>query len=206
MALPVDTIIEVACIGRLNQQTTMNIWHYVVDVPSSLPNNFDELNELLNVHFGGLANSIGGTLMECCPQNWSFTQATAQSIYPSRQRRVIQARQFVGTRGLAEQPNVQASITYQTDLAGRAQIGGKRIPMTPLDSAAGIIVVGLKGPLELLGQRTSVFISGGAAGGSYSPVIYHRSPNANPKYHRITDWIVQDQTRVIRRRTVGLGI
>lgn len=206
MAIPVNSIIEVAAIGTILGQTTMNVFHFVVDIADSTPDRFVELGNLLTEHFSANVATYGSTLIACCPGNWTFSRATAQVIYPVRERRVQQSRALPGGRQPADQPNVQASVTYSTDLAGRNQIGGKRVCMTPVDSELGFLNATLAGALTQFAIKSRTFISMPVTGGSYSPVIFHRSPNATPRFQRITGSFIQNTTRVIRRRTVGLGI
>lgn len=206
MALPVGTVIEITAIGQLFGQTTMNVWHYVVNTQSTTLNDQLELEDLLAQHWNAGPGTISLDFINCCPTNWTMTRMTAQAIHPERKRRVTELRGHTGDTGVATSANLQSSVTLVTDRAGRDQIGGKRIPMAADQSLAGNLTPAYKTLVTAFALSCLDRLIVSIGGGQYDPVIYHRNTAVFPRYALVTDSFAQDTTRVMRRRTVGLGI
>jgi hypothetical protein len=206
MALPFNSVIETNLIGTLLGQTVIATFHHRVVTPSTLPNASDELAAWLGEQWNNVANTPSGAYINCCPLEYTNTRVTAQAIEPTRLRRVTQVRNHPGDVGNTEVSNLQASVTFFTNLAGRSQIGGKRIPMAPDQAVDGFVSEAYKTLLTTFAANCvglKVVIQGGAV---YAPCIYHRAPTVVPTFTDIEDAIPQDTVRVMRRRTVGLGI
>lgn len=206
MGLPANAVVAVTYKGTLCGQTTLNTVHYRVSNPSTIPVVADEMDELANRFTAVGALDILTAYRGCLPDNMTVNYVRLQPVYPVRYRAV---QKNIGLPGLADSSfvsNLQASITWVTELAGRNQTGGIRIPQGPNNVDNGKWLGAWQNVLMLLGESLSSLVNAGQGGGSYLPVIYHRSVNAFPKYQDVTSFIVQDTVRVIRRRTVGLGI
>lgn len=206
MAIPVGTIIEVTQLTRLCGQTCMNVYHYAVNIASSTPNGVNELTDFLNQHWNAGPGTISEAFLSVIPVSAEVFASYAQAVFPVRARKVVINQAHVGQRDVANQANVQASVTLTADLAGRRYIGGKRVPMTPLDSLDGNLIATYVPVLLLYAVACAEPLAVAIGGGEYVPVIYHRPPAPPPQFSLITDAFVQPTTRVIRRRTVGLGI
>lgn len=203
---PVGGVIEVTVEGKIFGQTTMNVFHYTPLQASTLPDHRQEMTAFLTAHWGGAGGTISGALMQCCPEDWISTLVTAQPIRPTRMIRVSITGGTAGGSGLANVTNLQASVTFRADRAARDAIGAKRICMADNQAQDGNLTVGYKGVVDTFAviARTNLAVALGNA--LYMPVIFHRNADPGFTWDRIVESVVQPQARVIRRRTVGVGI
>jgi len=206
MALPANAIIAFTYRGSLLNQTTLNTVHYRVSNPSNIPTVKEEMEEFIKRFTAVGPNDILTAYRQAMPDNFFFRQAVLQPVFPTRYRRVVATLNQQGVTDPTEVSNVQAAITFNTAKAGRNQIGGIRLPQTTANAQGGSWIPAWVNTLEVVGDVFSTLLVAGLGGGSYQPVIFHRSPNANPRWDDIDDFVVQPTTRVIRRRTVGVGI
>jgi len=206
MALPANAIIAFTYRGTLLNQTTLNTVHYRVSNPSNIPTVKEEMEEFIKRFTAVGPNDILTAYKQATPDNLFIRQAVLQPVYPTRYRRVVANLTQQGATDPTEVSNIQAAITFATAKAGRNQIGGIRLPQTPTNAQGGSWIPAWTNTLDIVGDVFSTLLVAGLGGGSYQPVIFHRSPNANPRWDDITDYLIQPTTRVIRRRTVGVGI
>lgn len=203
---PVGGVVEITVVGRIHDQTTMNVFHYTVLQASTLPDHRQEMTALLTAHWAGAGGTVSGALMTCCPEDWISTQVTAQPVSPERMIRVSIGGGTAGGSGLAECTNLQASVTFRADRAARDAIGAKRICMSEFQVEDGNLRVGYKGVVDTFAVLAKTNLTVALGGAQYMPVIYHRRADPGFKWDRIVESVVQPQARVIRRRTVGVGI
>lgn len=191
--------------GRLNEQRTMNTFWYRVTQITDAP---DEA-----IAFAALflqMTGAGGLLedyLACVPTNWTAEAVWFQSITPIRQRKVSFPWDAIGGGpSSALTANVQGSITRVGDAARREAIGGVRIPIgTGVGSITnGRLVAGQKAAMQDLADSMAQVIATFAPNVEYTPIV--GKPNAAGNYWNVVDATVQDTVRVLRRRTVGLGI
>lgn len=203
---PVGGVVEITVVGRLFNQTTMNVFHYAVLQASTLPDHRQEMTALLTAHWAGAGGTVSGAFMTCCPEDWISTQVTAQPVSPTRMIRVSIAGGTNGGSGITELTNIQASVTFRADRAARDAIGAKRIPMSEFQSNDGMLIAGYKAVVDTFAVLAKTTLNVALGGASYLPVIYHRRADPGFKWDRIVESVVQPETRVLRRRTVGRGI
>jgi hypothetical protein len=142
------------------------------------------------------------------PSNWFYTDTWYQIIEPMRHRKVQQLGALGpgGSGAEALTQNVSAAITRVGDLAGRRYIGGIRIPLgTDLPAIdGGKTTAGQETLLRNLADamKLNVITSGFVA--TFRPqvgVTRGGVPSVD-----LEDAFPQQTVRVMRRRTVGLGI
>lgn len=143
----------------------------------------------------------------CCPTNWFSNSLWTQIIRPLRYRKLVEVLSGAGTSGsLALTGNVQGSITRAGEVAGRKYVGGVRVPCGTDEIAIdeGFLTSGQKLALQGLADamQLNVITSGSVA--TYIPQVgVPKPPDQSADLYTA---FPQDQARVIRRRTVGLGI
>lgn len=206
MAIPIGTIIEITQQGDLCGQTCMSVYHYVVNIASSTPSGVDELMNLMLQHWNAGPATISEAYLSVTPENYTLRRTYAQAVFPVRARKVVLGQAHQGTTIPATTGNVQASVTLTSDLAGRRHIGGKRVPIAPGLGLDGIIPPLFKVVVDTYAAECAQPLPVAIGGGEYLPVIYHRPPAPPPHFDLITSSFAQDSVRVLRRRTVGLGI
>jgi len=200
-------IFQVKFEGSFGNDDVQNVFYYAVTSVSgaaqSSQASFTALDAVLKAP-AGLAN----LMLLLSPTQYSLDNIRYQVIKPVRQVAYpIQA----GLNGLNTfdtlAGNVAFCLTKRGDRAGRKYISTTHVIGTtdPAIMAAG----SLTGAAITLAENIASFmkntISFTAGGIDYvvAPVIYHPSDPLNPT--PITSVLVQSTTRVMRRRTVGLG-
>lgn len=207
MAVPGGGVIEVGIEGSLLNQQTLTVLHY--RVAAAAPTLVDTLTELDGLLAILNDNTLGGwkqNLRLLLPENFQFVRFSAQEIFPGRSRRVKLA---VADSGLAEGTeisNVQLSFTKVTARGGRDQIGGIRLPATTAQAEAGRWNDLYLTRANNWADNLLAPIGNPTYSSIYQLCIYHRAPGALPKSDDVQDITVQPTTRVIRRRTVGVGV
>jgi hypothetical protein len=149
---------------------------------------------------------------QCLPTNYTLEEWHVQKISPFRVRVNIQTRNQGGlVAGEAQTANVAGVITLKTDLAGRSQVANKHIGPLAQDEAyqsytSGNLSAGMLALFGDLRDQLQAEAAPGPSGWLFLPVIYHRAlaplQNATP----ITTGVVQQTVRVMRRRTLGVGV
>lgn len=203
-------LIQLTFVSRWNAQVIMLTTHYKCRTPptGSMPTS-QALQGLIDYVDPADANSLGSMYLGCLPENLTLREIWAQKIYPTREVKQSKAVSYTGNWPTAEAStgNIGGVITLRTDKAGRSQVGNKHIGPLPQDaysngqiSGAAILALDALGE-ALVGPLNTVNT------GQYDAVIYHRSGDgAAQKSDLIGTYVVQTTARVMRRRTVGLGI
>lgn len=190
--------------GTLLGQRIINTFLYRLEsVPAET--DYDATMDLFFAELNDAAGMIPAWL-DCLPENITNTQAWLQVIRPARLRRKIYTVVGGGGRSIAQTSNIQASITRQGELAGRRSIGGVRIPLndTGLDYENGVLGLAMKNALQALADEMIETLEVGPGAIRFIPQVGTPKPPLNS--FDLKDTFVQDTVRVLRRRTVGLGI
>lgn len=206
MALPENAIIEATYEGVIHNQRCLSVYHYRVEELSSETTIAGEMTQFLDAFTSNNVGDLMTTYLVFVPENYELIRAVAQPIYPTRYRRFIATVGGTGAGSPSPVTNVQGSITTASPLAGRRYIGGKRLCVSPTDCENGNLKAATKTILLAHSDAMLEDLQPDAGNGVYRPVIFHRSPNINPRYSDMTIAFPQETARVIRRRTVGLGI
>lgn len=209
-AVQTNDIFQVTLVGLIHGQTTMTTFYYRVgDVGAGL--DLDQayaLTEAYLVAAGNLSSLFRG----CCPTNWTLTAHWIQDIHPIRYRKEVFTKSLAGLSTAASPvTNVAASITRVGELSGRNRVGGIRVPIAPSLVTNGVIAAGqLLTDLNALANEMKVGFGGGQDP-TFSPGFICFVPGQQPNQKVLSfnfnfDCFVQTTSRVVRRRTVGLGI
>lgn len=205
MPLPVGAIFEVTYIGRLFNQLTMNVRHYYVTAQSTTPGITDEVENILG-HFSDMGvGSVLPAYLQVVPEELTVEKAVVQVLTPSRFRKQFETINQAGLSAMTTTSNVQASITFTTRLSGRDQQGGMRVPASPGQAVGGLWEAGYVTALTTLAARFSEPITEPNGDGIYQPCVYHRTKGPPADRSDIVAFIIQPSSRVIRRRTLGVG-
>lgn len=206
MAYPIaaGSICQVTFEGVHDGQQVMNLFCYKLDAVTPLADgraalilfrNYLELG-------GGLYQSWQGCLSEKVTQ----IRVHMQWITPDRFARVSHSPFLdVGTVAGASYPcNTAVAITRSTDNAGRQNVGTVHMGGIPITFLVEASVNGLGlDAYNTLGAQSILDAAPAGLAAVFRPVHFHRtSPStALP----LTTFVTQPFTRVMRRRTVGLG-
>lgn len=209
MAIPkivVNDIVQVVIESRVNEQRCLNVLHYRCDAMDVALTYAEALDQLMT-RVGGAAPSVVAYMVAAMGSNASVEQIRAQRVSP---RRDIYLAQSIGTAGTGT-PTVQLSnvagvITKQTELAGRGRAGSFHLAGLPIGAYTnGSLTVAAVNQLQTLATEIQANLTIGEAvkwtSGTFSP----QAPLAE-RFHAIFEAFPQTTARVMRRRTVGLGI
>jgi len=208
MGVPVGSIFEVSLRSTVCGQKCINVLHYVVTAETSETSIVAESLQLATA--ADAANALGPKFRACLAQNCTHDEVVAQCIRDTLGTRFARQVLDIGDPGDAVEDaataNVSAVITKRTSFAGRWAVGSFHMP----GIGAGFYTNGLvsdvtyKAALNDLGAEILQVITT-PLGGEYQPVIYHPD-GLHGGYTTLLETELQDQLRVMRRRTVGLGI
>lgn len=171
-------------------------------------------NTALNIALQAYTKAAGGfgfTALPALPDSWSGLSVQSQRVFPLTERSANSSSTWnvVGAAPGADTANVAQVVTRRTERAGRSEVSTGHLPCPTTADAiiAGELTVAQKALLtQWLGaQYTTVTLLAGSV--SLEPVIWHRGiPPEGRFYSIITSAVIQPTVRVMRRRTVGLGI
>lgn len=206
MGAPVGSVFEVTFRTLCANQRCLNVLHYVVETETSETVPAVEAEQLAIAADAALQTDF----LNCLGTNCQLTEVVAQCIRDTlgnRFARQVLAVDAAGTGPAhSDQPNIAGVITKRTNFAGRWAVGSFHMPGVPINTAdQGVWEPGgYKSALGVLAAELLESITT-ASGGVYAPVLYHPTgvPTWTTPLHATE---VQDQVRVMRRRTVGLGI
>lgn len=206
----VQSIAQVILAYEMHGVSLMNVWHYK-NLSEFSSGNFTDGKEALenllsaiDVDPDGLTDALETYLSD----QVTFKYLQAQWIDPTRYAyiRALPVKTAGTVAGDAAPQNVAVSVTLKTDNAGRHAVG--RTQFAGVAAAAvddGSVNPAVKGGLQtivtdiLMGPYTI-----GDPAESFGLCILNRG--APGQSILVTDAIAQDSVRVMRRRTVGLGI
>lgn len=194
--------------GLLANQRTMNTFTYVVEnVPAGGADQIAVYAALET--FFELPAGIINKFLDCCPDNYLLENMTIQAIGPGDRLVKTTALQALnGTFGFAaETANVAGVITRTTEKAGRSQVSSLHIPVGASSDwmANGVMIPGWITAASALCLLLDDQI-GVVPNLTLDPVIAHGVEVGDPVPDQIIKAVPQTTARVMRRRTVGLGI
>jgi len=203
-------IIEVSNIGVLNGQRVMNVWHYRFDgAPTPIVDGDELQSELRAVIQGGAAAGLLPALRAMCVEPMDWQRIRYQWIAPIRYSPVdVTVGNGPGADVAVPLPqNVCGVVTLQSIFAGPGSTGRKHFGGLSVDAIeAGLVTAAFKAAAILVMETMSSPVPTPAVqiNSSLVPVVYDRVD-----YTISVPWTgytIQDTSRVLRRRTVGVGI
>jgi len=155
----------------------------------------------------------GGDVLEtpylaCLPDSYTLNWWQVQKVYPERLAYDRASREVVGTNvEAANTMNLAGVITLRGEAANRASISNKHIGPIPDTNAvigAGELQAAYRALLTTLANALVSTIIDIPLGFSAAPCTFHSGPV--PGSNELKVGAAQLTARVMRRRTVGLGI
>jgi len=204
MALSVGDIVAITYVQKLFGQRILNTLHYKVLTDSNGWTVRESLNAI-NVAFG--LNDLYTALKDWWASDLEVHAIQSQVVYPVRSAYVSNANGDTGLNaGECLQSNTDAVITKATPTPGRDQVSNVFLAgITDTSMTSGLVSASGLALLELIGEELVQIAEAGGGTITLEPCIYHK--NAIAIHSSAVDrYRVQDQIRVRRRRTVGLGI
>jgi len=207
--LRINDIVAVTIVGSFEQQTYENVLHYRADNP---PDNTESYEQGLNALIASIKNDIGSAVItEYLPvigANAGLDYIQAQRVYPTRDFYVRVNEAQPGTHaGDCLTGNISGVITKQSEKAGRGRSGSFHTFAVPEGTyekgtflAAYLTLLDELGDAIELNQRTFAGLD------VWWPGMYSPTAGAGDNWSGIVNTTAQDTVRVMRRRTVRVGI
>jgi len=210
MPIPVldGMVIEVTLVGRHQAQTVLTVLHYKATVPPAVFQDFAPLEDQVLDHLlitGGVVKSY----LDAMSEEYEQSTIRIQPISPVRYAFFDHPQTAsAGTVAApAFPPNVSCVIVKRNELTGRHNRGSVHMPAVPLTFIdGGVITTGARVAYAALGDALTIpfTISGGGGDTDWNPVIFRK---ANPPLSEVfTACSPQETSRIMRRRTLGVGI
>lgn len=191
--------------GTCHGQRILNTFHYRINAMSGTPT----VEDVANAMYTEMTDT--GKLVEdflaVMPQNYTLSQVWIQQLTALRSAKQIYANGTIGSLAVdAVTANVATVITRRGAGGTRRDVGSLHLLVPPtstylVDGEITSTYATAVAPLVTQVQQAITVLSGGV---SFGPVLYH--PGQTPNYTPIDAAFIQDSARVMRRRTLGLGI
>lgn len=216
-AVAANSVCQVTMKGTLFNQAVMNTFYYRLDPSGGTITNggafLADFNDTLSV-----PDNFYDAYMACLPALVENVFADLQWIDPDR---FIKREFVVGPVGtfthVPTTANLAAVLELRANIADRRSIGSKHLPgLGGAALVAGNVSAGLISQIDNFGGICTTEQPVGAR--SMRPIVFGRArpsytdkhgkvhPAIPKSYREVSGYIVQRTARVMRRRTVGLGI
>lgn len=197
-------VLECVIHSRLNGQRQMTVLHYRLSNVTAPINQYDAL-ETVDDRFA-LADGPYDAIAAASGNDCEFQPVQLQWIYPTRYAyRRFASMPLIGQYVTACFPsNVSATILKKGEEAGRHSVGAVHLPNIPIETVAeGFFVAPYTTALDALAValKTPYTL---ATTGTLTPIIANKASLGGSK--DVFTTVVQLDSRVQRRRSVGLGI
>lgn len=203
--LDTGEIVSVTFWGTLFAQRVMNVLHYRVTTPSTTDSYEVAAKKVGDAMHTGVVTP-GLTMLAAMGSEYTMNEVRVQRVHPTRGRYVSSNVDLPGTHaGDCTSPNVSAVIIKKSASVSRHGLGTFHLPGIPETGySAGFLTPAyqllidaisatLVNPTTVVGDALVV-----------APVIW--TPADGEVYYPIIGTTVVSTLRIMRRRTVGLGI
>lgn len=206
--LVVGDIVQMTIESDVLGQRCLNVLHYRARV--GLPAlEYQEAMDLLNQAVrGSTTSSIMEKMLPLMGENTKVVGFTSQRVYPTRDIPVRLPNSDEGTAPtVCNASNLAFVITKQSEAAGRGRNGSFHLAgVTDQHFALGNVTLDGQTALEELADRLrdKQVTEGGEF--VFEPGLYKANSSLLENWKYLVGTTVQTTVRVLRRRTVGLGI
>lgn len=207
MAILANSLIQIQMVGTcFGQRIIFTHWLRPSAAAPAVNNYTQDLNLILNQIAAGTPDDMVTPYVACLPQQYIFSYISAQAITPVRSVKV-QRVPVPGITGTypddATVANDAAVITFRTDLGGRKQISNRHMGPAPDDvSDQGVLVPAYKTVLTTFATSLLDAVTPVGWIGNLDPVVPHLPGGTADD---IKSFVIQETSRVMRRRTVRVG-
>ena len=206
MSLNLNDIVRVDYRGTCYGQRIILTTSYRVSVAFTAGGTISsDLGLILSTLGPGGVNDIPIVYLPCLQNAYTLDEMRAQVIAPVRSayRSILFVADNAGTGGAGTVANDSAAITLRGPLSGRQNVATKHIgPVPDSVSANGLLTNAYKAALQNLINGLGTLVTPVANPGRLRSVI---TPANATSFVEWTDARIGNQSRVQRRRTVGLG-
>lgn len=200
-----NDIVLVTLRYRVGNQTCLNNVHYRYEGSAPIADGATALQDLISDLKTDAVDGWVVPIVSATSDQVVFNQITGQKIYPTRYAPQVTLMGNTGGQAVAAYPpNVSACISKKIELAKKGRVGRIEIAGLPQDTAVnGLWTSGTMTNLEVVANNLKLDRVAGAEG-PFKPIVFNKKLPATSEI--ISATLVQQTARVMRRRTVGLGI
>lgn len=202
----VGQIFQITFNGQVANQVLMNTFHFRLDVVGAAQN-VDQVADEINTKITA-GTELFQKFLDCMPPEYLALSRWIQVMWPTRVRRKTYLSGLPGNyAGKANSPNFAVSIERHAETSGRSSVGRVQLLAsdTPADITGGTITgAAYAAALDALALKMRSSISTAPSGHILNPVLWAKATQQTFRY--VTGSFKQTTVRVMRRRTVGLGI
>lgn len=209
-------IMEIIYRYHVNEQICMAVFHYKTNQEYTGVDEIDVTNEMLGKVSTVSTNTLLNNMASCQSSDVSYLDVSCQIVFPTRFLKFAAPITKAGSVGVScTAQNVAAVITKQTRNAGRNAVGSLHIGglATSLYSG-GLATVTLKTSMAFVLSSMLSNIDLATSTTTWLPCLANRTVIVveGKKHYPIVGSTelytgkIQPELRVMRRRTVGLGI
>jgi len=194
--------------GVVFDQRIMNTFFYRCSaVSGNIPIDEAQSAFLATTQWADLVDSFHA----CCPDQYTADNTWLQTIHPGRYVKYQSPQTGSGTAGDCHTANLAAVITRQGNEADRHNNGSLHIVAPDADVlkvTGGALTQTYLDLLQLLADEmlTNVSILVGVNTATFEPSLAYKQPSGVFAMRTLFQAYPQNTARVMRRRTVGLGI
>jgi len=196
-------------VGDMDGQICLNTFCYraqdVGDPTKTINQVASGLNAALSVPDGG-GKRFDTTYLNLLPAQYDWYETWIQVISPTRYVKDVFAGGGAGTSAIdGHWANSAAVLTRRGEEANRKNISTLHICFpSEAPAVAGKVPAAYKTDMGDFANQVKATQALAALSVNLVPVIYHKT--GTPNYSAIKSVLTQDTVRVMRRRTVGVGI
>lgn len=198
-------VLEVQIAQSHEAQRVLNVLHYQFTSATPITDGPAEVARVISLLATGDI-SLVHALQSCQSQDILLSYIRGQIVHPARRHFV---QQSLSGPGLIAQPamppNVAMVLSKQTTGVGRGRTGRMSVGGVPRTFVTGgSLTAGAMNAMNALGSEVDNPLSAGGSATAWVPCVL---PSGNfQEAPRVTSCFTQPTSRIIRRRTVGLGI
>lgn len=210
MAIPaVNDIYLITFQGRLSNQVIMSTFWYKMTQLGPEATVLDVYQTLRTQTTAG--GALQAKLLNALPVSYGLEQVWFQKIYPTRIMKGVYIDNSVGAFAApADTANLAAVIERRAEKADRRSVSTLHVPLPNANTigSEGIITDALyKNALDALAlQMVQEIVGAGAVPSKFRPIVFNPRALQILTDREIVQCTTQTTIRVMRRRTVGLGI
>lgn len=207
----VDDIFETTIVSKLFLQEVQTVLHWKVTSAPTANMAWSQINSYLTTMS---TSALFNAYLGCLSQDVVVKELRGQIVAPTRRPVVVFPMSVTGTVAVtAGAANISAFLVKRTDRithrkvpTGKGGVGGVHVPGIPNTAYVnGLITGAFQTTLNAFG--TLVCVPDALADGAITPVLWHRGASGvSTDTDELVQCVAEPTSRVMRRRTVGLGI
>ena len=208
--LATGDIVEIIIRSDVLNQACLTVLHYKVGSTVFAGTYFAQLDEI-NAHFNVDAiTSFPNALANVMAPNTTVSSLTIQRVYPTRSPYKRYNATYAGNypTGTCLTPNISAVVTKQSEAAGRGRAGALHVPGISSDAILdGRLSAGMRAAMDTFASFVDdPYVPVGGSLYMLTPGMFNPRLGAGANFKAVVTAYTEDTVRVMRRRTVGLGI